>query len=112
MKNIYPNIDRVMIFSDNCAAQFKSKYTISTLCRMQEEYGIAFEWNFFSSSHGKGAVDGIGATVKRHMWMTVKGKRDVHITSPKNSMKKSTKKYLELPAFTLIKKQFLNKSRN
>lgn len=61
-----------MIFSDNCAGQFKSKFTISTLCKIQDEHDLEVEWNFFSSIHGKGAVDGIGATVKRNVWMSVK----------------------------------------
>ena len=28
-------------------------------------------WNFFATSHGKGAVDGVGGTVKRLVWSRV-----------------------------------------
>lgn len=84
VKSCFPKIDQLMIFSDNCAGQFKNKYTISTLCRMLDEYGLQLQWNFFSSSHGKGAVDGIGAIVKRHVWMSVKGNRDVHLATAKD----------------------------
>lgn len=84
VKYCYPNIDLLMIFSDNCAGQFKSKFTISTLCKIQDEHDLEVEWNFFSSIHGKGAVDGIGATVKRNVWMSVKGNRDIHIATAKD----------------------------
>jgi len=30
------------------------------------------EWNYFATSHGKGAVDGVGAVVKRKVWQIQK----------------------------------------
>lgn len=42
----------------------KQKYNLDTLT-----------WTFFATSHGKGAVDGIGAIVKRHVWNQVRSKR-------------------------------------
>lgn len=84
VKSCHPKIDLVMIFSDNCAGQFKSKSTISTLIKLKDEHDLEVEWNFFSSSHRKGAVDGLGATVKRNVWTAVKGNRDVHIATAKD----------------------------
>lgn len=41
-----------------------------------------FEWNFFATSHGKGAVDGVGAIVKRKVWQLVRAQnlilKDAH----------------------------------
>ncbi|ELU11480.1 hypothetical protein CAPTEDRAFT_193886 [Capitella teleta] len=37
-----------------------------------QQHSIKLEWNFFVTSHGKGAVDGIGGTVKRSVWRYVK----------------------------------------
>ncbi|CAB3984000.1 Hypothetical predicted protein [Paramuricea clavata] len=34
-------------------------------------------WHFFATSHGKGAVDGIGGTVKRNVWMETLSRRAV-----------------------------------
>ena len=34
-----------------------------------------FEWNFFATSHGKGAVDGIGGSVKRMVWRKVRSRK-------------------------------------
>lgn len=54
------------VFSDGCAAQFKNRFILSTLCFLPKEINItSMEWSFFATSHGKGAVDGVGATVKR-----------------------------------------------
>jgi len=59
-------IQNLYVFSDGCAAQFKNRFTLSAICSLAEEYNlINVEWNFFASSHGKGAVDGVGAMVKR-----------------------------------------------
>lgn len=33
------------------------------------------EWNFFASGHGKGAVDGVGGSIKRTVWREVQGRR-------------------------------------
>lgn len=76
IKENFSYIEKLVIFSDNCAAQFKSKYSMSALCKIEADFKVAIEWNVFASSHGKGAVDGIGGTVKRHAWMAVKENRN------------------------------------
>lgn len=35
------------------------------------------EWNYFATSHGKGAVDGVGAVLKRKIWQITKTKNIV-----------------------------------
>lgn len=69
------NINKICIFSDNCAAQFQSKYTLSTLCIYKSIYKLSsIEWNFLAASHGKSVVDGIGGTIKRVVWTAVKAR--------------------------------------
>lgn len=69
-------ITKLYIFSDNCAAQFKNKYILSSLNDLKNHGNLThLEWNFFAASHGKGAVDGIGGTVKRLAWMGVKSRK-------------------------------------
>lgn len=41
-------------------------------------------WSFFASGHGKGAVDGIGATIKRSLWKAIMA-RQVTINTPKEA---------------------------
>ena len=59
------NISKMIYFTDGCSAQYKNKDNFINLCFHEEDFGIAAEWNFFATSHGKGACDGVGGTVKR-----------------------------------------------
>ncbi|KAJ8886634.1 hypothetical protein PR048_012846 [Dryococelus australis] len=53
-------------------AQFKNKFTFFNLCFMNSDFGLEGEWVIFATSHGKGAVDGIGGCVNRLVWNPVK----------------------------------------
>ena len=35
------------------------------MCHHQDDFGVKAEWHFSATSHGKGACDGLGGTVKR-----------------------------------------------
>ena len=56
----------LIIRSDNCSTQFKSKYTFSNMVRMAEKYGIQITWVFGEPGHGRGLVDAMA-------WFGVKG---------------------------------------
>lgn len=65
----------IYIFSDGCSSQFKNKVITRTLPDFVSEFDCkVFEWNYFGTSHGKGAVDGVGATIKRKVWQMTKTK--------------------------------------
>ena len=58
-----PAIDTIHYFSDGPCTQYRQKqtfYLFSTACPFPNA-----TWNFFESSHGKGAADGVGGAVKR-----------------------------------------------
>ncbi|CAF4697801.1 unnamed protein product, partial [Rotaria sp. Silwood2] len=40
-------------------------------------HNVNLIWNFFSTGHGRGAVDGVGGTVKRLVWRGVMAKQCV-----------------------------------
>ena len=65
VKNIVPQVTKIHYFTDGCAAQYKNRFNFVNVCHHEEDFGIKCEWNFFATSHGKGACDGIGGTVKR-----------------------------------------------
>ena len=46
-------------FSDGAASQFKQRFHLCSLSLLDRDV----TWQFFATSHGKGAVDGIGGTV-------------------------------------------------
>lgn len=78
IKSVSENITFLYIFSDNCAAQFKNRYVMTSMNALKAEYGFNhLEWNFFAASHGKGAVDGIGGIVKRSVWIAVKSRKAI-----------------------------------
>ena len=71
------DFDRIVFFSDGAASQFKQKYTLSNATYILNR-GIAVEWNFFATSHGKGAVDGMGVQVKREATLAALSRKRVH----------------------------------
>lgn len=62
------NIQKIYYFSNGAALQYKNKYNFVNSALHQKDFGIKAEWVFFATSHGKGACDGIGRTVKRHAY--------------------------------------------
>ena len=67
LKCKHQNLNTIHYFIDGCAAQYKNRFNFINLCHHLEDVGIKAEWNFFVTSHGKNACDGIGGTVKRSL---------------------------------------------
>lgn len=65
LKNNHENITKVIYFTDGCGGQYKNFKNFLNITYHEEDFGIPAEWSFFATSHGKGACDGIGGTVKR-----------------------------------------------
>ena len=55
----------VYYFSDGAASQYKNRKNFLNLCYHQADFGIPAQWHFSATSHGKGACDGLGGTMKR-----------------------------------------------
>ena len=58
-------IKKMIYFSDGAASQYKNRKNFLNLCHHKEDFGLSAEWHFSATSHGKGACDGLGGTVKR-----------------------------------------------
>ena len=56
---------KIIYFSDGAASQYKNRKNFINLCHHQADFGLRAEWHFSATSHGKGACDGLGGTVKR-----------------------------------------------
>lgn len=91
VRKLTSKVDHVYIFSDNCAGQFKNRYTCSNVCFSKTDFCVNIEWNFFAAGHGKGAVDGVGGSVKRTVWNAVKG-RQAYVHSAKDFYHASAEK--------------------
>ncbi len=56
---------KIVYFSDGAGSQYKNRKNFVNLCHHKDDFGISAEWHFSATSHGKGACDGLGGTVKR-----------------------------------------------
>jgi hypothetical protein len=52
-------------FSDESAAQNKSRKNLLSITHHYEDSAVPAEWHFFATSHAKSAHDGVGDTLKR-----------------------------------------------
>lgn len=80
-KEVVPQVNKLIVFSDNCAGQFKSRYNVTIVCYAEKDFGVSLEWNFFASRQGRGTVDGVGGSVKRTVWREVQG-RQCFVSTP------------------------------
>ena len=60
VENNVKHFENYVIFSNGAASQFKQRFTLGEITLL----GKSLSWNFFATSHGKSAVDGIGGTLK------------------------------------------------
>lgn len=78
LQSTHPQVSTLHFFSDGPCTQYKQKgnfYLFSTeLARRGLNGGT---WNFFEASHGKGAPDGVGGTLKRTADKLVSNGRDI-----------------------------------
>ena len=76
------NIDAVhdsniLLWSDGPSSQFKNRFMAKFMEMSEEKHASNIKWNFFATSHGKGAVDGVGGVLKRRVWNKVKARQVV-----------------------------------
>ncbi|KAJ8670844.1 hypothetical protein QAD02_002103 [Eretmocerus hayati] len=65
LKEAIPSLKKVIYVSDGAAGQYKNRFNFQNLCFHQRDFGVAGEWHFFATSHGKGPCDGVGGFLKR-----------------------------------------------
>ena len=64
-------VEKLYIFSDNCANQYKSRLPFELL----QYYGIPAEHHYFGAGHGKSAADGFVGRIKRLIEQNVRAGR-------------------------------------
>ena len=60
---MYPPIQRMVFWSDGCAAQYKSAQPFYRIANRFDQHR-SLEWNYFGSNHGEGPSDGESGIVK------------------------------------------------
>ena len=59
------DVTHVKIWTDGPPSQFKNQFAMASM-NMSKKHNVKLSWNFSATSHGKGPVNGVGATLKRH----------------------------------------------
>jgi hypothetical protein len=73
--------NELVFYTDGAASQFKNRFIMKAMQCLAMKISKVIRWEFFATSHGKGAVDGIGGEVKRIVWDNVRSRRvDVKIS--------------------------------
>ena len=76
--NIYAvHGSNILLWSDGPSSQFKNRFMARFMEMSAERHSSNISWNFFATSHGKGAVDGVGGVLKRRAWNKVKARQVV-----------------------------------
>ena len=65
LKKTLKQISKIIYFSDGASAQHKNNQKFVNLTHHEKYFGLNAEWHFFPTSHGKGACDDLGGTLKR-----------------------------------------------
>ena len=65
VKEELPGHNKLKNFSDGAASQYKKHKNFANVCHHKSDYGLAAEWHFFATSHGKSPCNGLGGTTKR-----------------------------------------------
>ena len=70
-------LGNILLWSDGPSSQFKNRFIARFMEMSEEKLASNIRWNFFATSHGKGAVDGVGGVLKRRAWNKVKARQVV-----------------------------------
>ena len=81
VKQRHPEVKTVYVFSDGPSSQFKNKFIVSILPTFDRI--VYVQWKYFTTSHGKGAVYGIGGTLKQMVWNAVSSRKAQPVTDAK-----------------------------
>ena len=70
--------DNVIFWSDGPSSQFKNRFMLEYMKILTNKFDLwSLRWNFFATSHGKGAIDGVGGSLKRTVHTYVKARQAV-----------------------------------
>ena len=65
LKTKFSMVSKIDYFSDGAPQQYKNYKNTINLVYHKQDFGVDAEWHFYTTAHGKGPCDGLGATVKR-----------------------------------------------
>ena len=78
----YPTLDNLHLFTDSAAQHFKQRFFLNGVTMLavaldKEDINFTITYDQFATSHGKGAVDGIGGASKRGVMAKVVSRQTI-----------------------------------
>ena len=64
VKQLAPNVGVISYITDGGPSHFKNGYNMLNLTFHEMDFAVRVVWSFSATSHGKGPVDELGATIK------------------------------------------------
>ena len=68
-KRMKDSLKRVILWSDGCSSQFRSKYVLALMTHFHKS--VQLEWHYNEAHHGKGSMDGVDRRIKRVVFKLV-----------------------------------------
>ena len=79
LKANHPRITKLHFMSDGPVTQYRGRHNMHLMVNIPFQMGFQeIWWNFSEAGHGKGAADGVGATIKRLADETTMTGADIH----------------------------------
>ena len=85
-------LSKVIVWSDGCGAQFRSRFVFKFLSSYRKD--LIIEWNYNKAYHGKGPMYGIGGTIKNVVYRKVKTGEKLLSIQRRSSMRRRTSLFL------------------
>lgn len=67
IKKHVPKVKKIIYITDGAKQHFKNRYQTTNLKNHKEDFYLDAEWHFTTPAHGKGRIDGVGASFKREV---------------------------------------------
>ena len=64
---------KVHVWSDECVAQFRSRYVLDLIARIDRKYEVT--WCYNERHHGKSLMGGIGGRIKNKVFRDIKSRK-------------------------------------
>jgi len=104
VKTNFPNVTTLHFYSDGPSTQYKQKGNFFLFSTKVFDLGFeAATWNFWESSHGKGAPDGVGGAIKRSADKLVANGNDINSATKLYDCLVATKSSIKLFLLNVMK---------
>lgn len=77
LKGLPESVRILKVWSDGPTSQFKNNFIAAMIPVLEAKFNLKIVWNFFATAHGKGCVDGLGATVKQTVRKHIKARDSI-----------------------------------